>query len=216
MKITYASWNIRDGGTGNGSDSRLRRQVSLLAALSPTVVGLQECKDRDRNYHRTFHLAENLPGMQGFLVRSAHDGCHLAMFIRPGAGMRVIEQRHEHGQPYWHAVARLVVETDGEPDPLQLASIHLAPGSPALREIEGEALSLLIKGLESVVAGDCNAVGAEDPQPSGAGLRMQRKPDRRAAEGGGRAQLQPLVSDGRLTASGRQAARFLFHRQAGW
>lgn len=68
MKLTYAIWNTLAGGTDAGSDARLRRQMALLASFSPTVVGLQECKYRDWDYFRTFHLAEELLGMRGFLA----------------------------------------------------------------------------------------------------------------------------------------------------
>ena len=39
MKLTYAIRNTLAGGTDAGSDVRLRRQMALLASLSPTVVG---------------------------------------------------------------------------------------------------------------------------------------------------------------------------------
>jgi hypothetical protein len=65
--LTCAIWNTLAGGTDVGSDARLRRQMAVLASLGPLVVGLQECKDWDRDNFRAFHLAEQLLGMRGFL-----------------------------------------------------------------------------------------------------------------------------------------------------
>ena len=164
MKLTYAIWNTLGGGTDADSDARLRRQMALLASFSPSAVGLQECKYWDRDYYRTFHLAEQLLGMRGFLSPSAHHGCHLAIFVREDVGLRVTEQRHEHGHPYWHGAARIVVHADGHPGPLQLASVHLAPSNPA------------------IIGGDFNALPASDPGPPAAEGRLRRKLDRGPAE----------------------------------
>jgi endonuclease/exonuclease/phosphatase family metal-dependent hydrolase len=186
MKLTYATWNILDGGTDIGSnasdDTRLRRQMTLLASYSPSVVALQECKYWDRDYLRTFHLVEQLLGMRGFLSPSAHDGCHLAVFIRDNAGLHVIEQRHQHGHPYWHGAARIVVTGHGLPGGrLQLASIHLAPSSPTIRLAEAEALALTAKDLPAIIGGDFNALPATGPEPANAEGRQRRKLDRSPA-----------------------------------
>ncbi|TDC75529.1 endonuclease/exonuclease/phosphatase family protein [Actinomadura sp. 7K507] len=182
MKLTFAIWNTLDGGSDTGSDARLRRQMALLATFAPTVVGLQECKHWDRDYFRTFHLAEQLLGMRGFLRPSAHHGCHLAIFIREDAGLTVIEQRHEYGHPYWHGAARIVVQADGHPPPVQLASIHLAPSSPVIRLAEAEALGLIAKEHPAIIGGDFNALPARDPEPRRVEGRSRRKLDRRPAQ----------------------------------
>jgi endonuclease/exonuclease/phosphatase family metal-dependent hydrolase len=178
--VRFVTWNLLNGGLDSGADTRLRRQLSALAALEPTVVALQECKNWDRDYHRVFHRAEQFLGMRGYLSPSGHHGCHLAIFIREGAGLQVIEQRHEHGHPWWHGVARVVVAADGYLQPLHLASVHLAPSSPAIRLAEAEAFGLL--AAASVIAGgDWNALPAADPEPSAATGRQRRKLDRGAA-----------------------------------
>ncbi|WP_131740981.1 endonuclease/exonuclease/phosphatase family protein [Actinomadura roseirufa] len=182
MKLTYAIWNLLEGGIDGGSDARLRRQMTLLASYSPTAVGLQECTYWDRNHFRTFHLVEQLLGMRGFLRPSAHHGCHLAIFVREDDGLKVIEQRHEHGHPYWHGVARIVVQTDGQPYPLQLASIHLAPSSPVIRLAEAEALGLIAKEYPAIIGGDFNALPVGDPVPHAPAGRSRRKLDRRPAQ----------------------------------
>jgi endonuclease/exonuclease/phosphatase family metal-dependent hydrolase len=179
MKLTYATWNTHSGGIDDGSDSRLRRQMALLASLSPAAVALQECKHWDQ----ALHLAERLLGMRGFLARSAHHGCHLAVFIREEAGLRVTEQRHEHGNEWWHGVACVLVEAEGFPQPLQLASCHLAPSSPARRLAEAEAFALVAERGPLIAGGDWNALPAGDQEPPGQdGGKRRRKLDRGPAE----------------------------------
>lgn len=183
MNLTFVTWNIRSGGIDDGRDERLRRQMELLAGLGPSVVALQECKNWDLPNFRAFHLAERLLGLRGYLGRSAHHGCHLAVFIRESAGLRVTEQRHEHGDPWWHGVACVVVEAAGLPRPLQLSSCHLAPASPARRLAEAESFALIQDRGLLIAGGDWNALPAGDPEPqSPAAGRWRRKLDRGAAE----------------------------------
>ena len=183
MTLTFATWNILSGGIDGGSDERLRRQMKLLAGLGPSVVALQECKDWDLGNFRTFHLAERLLGLHGYLGRSSHHGCHLAVFIRESAGLRVIEQRHEHGDPWWHGVACVLVEAEGLRQPLQLASCHLAPSSPARRLAEAESFALVAERGTLIAGGDWNALPVSDPEPPGTVKgRRRRKLDRGAAE----------------------------------
>lgn len=183
MDLTFVSWNILSGGIDGGSDVRLRRQMTLLSALNPSVVTLQECKDWDLGNFRLLHLTERLLGMRGFLSPSRHHGCHLAVFIREDAGLRVVEQRHEHGDEWWHAVACIQVEVQDIPWPLQLASCHLAPSSPTRRLAEAESFALVAERGPLIAGGDWNALPAGDPEPPGPVSRKHcRKLDRRAAE----------------------------------
>jgi endonuclease/exonuclease/phosphatase family metal-dependent hydrolase len=182
MKLTCATWNIATGSTGPGSGARLRRRMAVLAALAPSVAALQECTRWDRDHYRALHLAEHLLGMRGYLSTSPHDGCHLAVFVRDRAGLRVTEQRHENQYPYWHGAARVVVTADGYPHPLQLASVHLAPSSPAIRLAEAEAFALVAGKWPVIAGGDWNALPAHDPEPGTVPGRQQRKLDRRAAQ----------------------------------
>jgi hypothetical protein len=84
--LTAATWNLMGGGIDNGSDVRLRRQLTLLADLD--LAALQECKRRADDDSALLHLAEEQLGMTGFLAESAHHGCHLAVFVRESAGSR--------------------------------------------------------------------------------------------------------------------------------
>jgi endonuclease/exonuclease/phosphatase family metal-dependent hydrolase len=182
MKFSFATWNLK-GGPDSEDDARLRRQMALLAARGLSVAAVQECKDWERGNLRTFHLAERLLGMRGFLSESAHHGCHLAVFVREGAGLRVLEQRHERGNEWWHGVACVLVEVEGLSQPLQLASCHLAPSSPERRLAEAEAFALVTERGLTVAGGDWNALPAGDPEPTGPVTgKHRRKLDRRAAQ----------------------------------
>ena len=180
--LTFATWNIK-GGVDGGDDGRLHRQMALLAGLGLSAAAIQECKDWDLGNFRTLHLAERLLGMRGFLSPSAHHGCHLAVFVRESAGLRVVEQRHERGNEWWHGVACVLVEADGFSQPLQLASCHLAPSSPARRLAEAESFALVAERGPLIAGGDWNALPASDPEPPGPVTgKHRRKLDRRAAE----------------------------------
>lgn len=183
MKLTLATWNIKAGGTDAGNTARLHRQMALLAGLGLSAAALQECKYWNKENYRTFHMAERLLGMRGFLSQSAHHGCHLAVFIRESAGLRVLEQRHERGNEWWHGVACVLVQTEGFPRPLQLASCHLAPSSPLRRLAEAEAFALVAERGPLIAGGDWNALPAGDPEPPEPVTgKHRRKLDRRAAE----------------------------------
>jgi exodeoxyribonuclease-3 len=154
-----------------------------MAGLGPSVVVFQECKHWDGDDYGTFHAAERLLGMRGLLAPSAHHGCHLAVFIRGDAGLRVVKQRNEHGDEWWHGIVCMVVEADGFPWPLQLASCHLAPSSPERRLEEAQAFALIAKRGTLIAGGDWNALPASDPEPPGPVTgEHRRKLDRRAAE----------------------------------
>jgi endonuclease/exonuclease/phosphatase family metal-dependent hydrolase len=182
VKLTFVTWNLLRGGVDAGSNARLRRQLAVVSGVRPAVAALQECRYWDQEYFRTFYLAEQLLQMRGFLSLSAHHGCHLAVFIREEAGLRVTEQRHEQGYPYWHGAARIVVEAQGFPQPLQLASVQLAPSSPAIRLAEAEAFTMIVKAGPVIAGGDWNALPAGDPEPPGSVEgRSRRKADRRPA-----------------------------------
>lgn len=183
-QLVFGSYNLENGGIDNGRDDRLRRQLALLAAAGADVWALQECNGwRDAGY-RAFHLAERVLGMRGFLARSGHHGCDVAVFVRESAGIRITGQRHEEGPPYWHAVARVDAEADGF-GPLHLASAHLAPSSAKLREVEAEALALIARVVPVIIGGDWNAAPAADPGPDTSGVspgKARRKLDRTAAQ----------------------------------
>jgi endonuclease/exonuclease/phosphatase family metal-dependent hydrolase len=178
-QLISATWNLLEGGLDGGSDARLRRQMAVLEAAQPDVVALQEMTGWDRDGETLVHRAESLlGGMRG----SAH-GCHLGVFVREAAGLRVIRKRHEERLPYWHAVACVETEVEGF-GRLLLASAHLAPSSPAWRQGEAEAFKLIAQCGSLIAGGDWNAVPAGDPQPNPRGKdaeHIRRKLDRAPA-----------------------------------
>ena len=163
--FTFGSYNLLAGGFDDGRDDRLRHQLVLLADVGADAWAFQECAGwRAAGCRALFH-AEQILGLRGFLVPSSHHGCDLAVFVRESAGLRVIAERHEQGHPYWHAVARLVVQTPWPGRPLHLVSAHLAPSSPTIRLAEAEALALIAKDGLVIAGGDWNALPACDPEP---------------------------------------------------
>jgi endonuclease/exonuclease/phosphatase family metal-dependent hydrolase len=183
MEFTFGSYNLEHGGIdGGGRDVRLVAQLEMLAAVNADVWAFQECNGWADDGYGYLHFAENVLGMRGFLARSNHHGCDLAVFIREASGIKVNAQRHEEGPPYWHAVARVEVIID---DLLySMVSAHLAPSSPALRLIEAEAFALIAREGTVIAGGDWNAVPAADPEPDTSRTspgKARRKLDRSAA-----------------------------------
>jgi endonuclease/exonuclease/phosphatase family metal-dependent hydrolase len=167
-QLTFGSYNLQNGGLDErGRDGRLIQQLEMLASAGADVWALQECKGWAADGNRYLHFAEQLLGMRGFMARSSHHGCDLAVLIRQSSGIRVISARHEERPPYWHAVARVDVLIDGMV--YSLVSAHLAPSSPAVRLTEAEAFALIAKEGTVIAGGDWNAVPASDPAPPGAG-----------------------------------------------
>ncbi|MEV4096275.1 endonuclease/exonuclease/phosphatase family protein [Streptosporangium saharense] len=160
--MRVVTFNLCNGGIDNGNDTRLRRQLDRLAGLDADVIALQEAKHwaepNTRLFHggQPFHLAKRTLGMDGFLVPSEHDGCHLALFVRTGR-VQVLQEKHTVGAPYWHAVGHLRALVDGRVT--SFVNVHSAPSTPRLREIEAESLALKVrKGEPVIMMGDWNAV----------------------------------------------------------
>jgi endonuclease/exonuclease/phosphatase family metal-dependent hydrolase len=185
-QLTFGSYNLDNGGLDEDGrrDTRFARQMEMLAEAKADVWAFQECKGWAKDGYGYLHFAERMLGMRGFLAKSGHHGCDLAIFIRESTGITVSAQRHEEGPPYWHAVARVEVVIGDLP--YSLISAHLAPSSPALRRIEAEAFALIAREGTLIAGGDWNAVPADDPDPPAAdgasAGRAGRKLDRSAAQ----------------------------------
>ena len=144
--FTFGSYNWQGGGIDDEPEGRLQRQLVLLSDVRADAWVFQGCSGWRDSGRRTLFLAEQILGLRGFLTPSPHPGGDLAVFVRESAGLRVIAERHEHGYPFWHAVARLVVATPWPGTTFHLVSAHLAPTSPAIRLAESEALAMVAKG----------------------------------------------------------------------
>ena len=164
-EFTFGSYSLLNGGLDDGRDDRLRHQLTVLADLGADAWAFQDCSGWRAAGYRALFTAERILGLRGFLVPSAHHGCDLAVFVREPAGLRVLAERDETGHPYWHAIARLAVETPWPGCLLHLVSAHLAPSSPAIRLAEAEALALIAKDGLVIAGGDWGAMPAADPEP---------------------------------------------------
>jgi endonuclease/exonuclease/phosphatase family metal-dependent hydrolase len=183
-EFIFGSYNLLNGGFDGGRDDRLRHQFTVLADLGADAWAFQECSGWRAAGCRALFTAERILGLRGFLVPSSHHGCDLAVFVRESAGLRVVAERHETGHPYWHAVARLVVEAPWPGCLLHLVSAHLAPSSPAIRLAEAEALALIAKDGLVIAGGGWGAMPATDPEPLLDGIgpgHARRELDRSAA-----------------------------------
>lgn len=183
-EFTFGSYSLLNGGLDDGRDDRLRHQLTLLADLGADTWAFQDCSGWRAAGGRALFTAEGILGMRGFLVPSSHHGCDLALFVRESSGLRVLAERHEMGNPYWHAVARLVVEAPWPGCLLHLVSAHLAPSSPVIRLAEAEALALIAKDGLVIAGGGWSAMPAVDPEPPLDGIdpgRARRTLDRSAA-----------------------------------
>ena len=182
--FTFGSYNWQGSDFDDEQDRRLRRQLVLLSDARADAWAFQGCSGWGDCGGETLFLAEQLLGLRGFLALASHHGGDLAVFVREPAGLRVTAERHEHGYPFWHAAARLVVATPWPGTTFQLVSAHLAPSSPTIRLAEAEALAVIAQEGFVIAGGSWNALSASDPEPSLDGIQHghgRRVLDRSAA-----------------------------------
>jgi hypothetical protein len=182
--FTFGSYSWQGGGFDDEQEGRLQSQLVLLSDVRADAWVFQGCSGWRDSGGRTLFLAEQILGLRGFLTSSPHQGGDLAVFVRESAGLRVIAERHEHGYPFWHAVARLVVATPWPGTTFHLVSAHLAPTSPTIRLAEAEALAMVAKDGFVIAGGSWNALSVTDPEPSLNGIEPghgRRVLDRSAA-----------------------------------
>lgn len=164
MRLTVGTYNLQNGGDGG----RLGDQLDLLAVQEPDLLAIQEAKHWDRDGRKMLHWAADALGMTfRDLVTSNHHGCHLALFVRERDGLRVVQERHDPGPPFWHALGVVELQIPGRERPLFFINAHLAPGNPDLRTIEAQTLKLF-RGRDVILAGDINGVAlGEKPSTEG-------------------------------------------------
>jgi endonuclease/exonuclease/phosphatase family metal-dependent hydrolase len=184
VRLTVASWNLKDGGLDHGDDARLRRQLDVMAGRGDVDVWLlQEAKGWSARGNLLLHrAADRLQMPARFLIPSGHHGCDLAMLVRERPGLRVVQERHDRAAPWWHALGHLELEVDGID--LHVLNVHLAPSAPSLREAEAEVFGLF-RTWRVIAGGDFNALPATGPVPDLAAIpesdKVHRKLDQRAA-----------------------------------
>ncbi len=164
--FTFGSYNWQGGAFGDEQEGLLSRQLVLLADARADAWVFQGCSGWRDSGGRMLFRAEQLLGLRGFLAPSSRHGGDLAVFVREAACLRVTAERHEHGCPFWHAAACLVVATPWPGTSFQLVSADLAPTSPTIRLAEAEALAIIAKDGPVIAGGSWNALSAADPEPS--------------------------------------------------
>lgn len=127
------SWNILNGGSDGGDTTRWHAQAELVGELAPDVLLVQEVRGFDADGGRGLHEAEAQLGLRGLLAPAHRTGQHTAVFCAPHLQVRSFTPDTQH---FHHALALVTVAVPGLPSPLQLASMHLSPLSPALRSAE--------------------------------------------------------------------------------
>lgn len=179
MELTVVSANLHDYTPGEANTARRRRQRALLVALRPDVLCVQEFLVRaDTRYDADLvtefaQLCEQL-GMDGRLG-FARSHCHVAVLWRPEF---TIEHWRDYGHwPYHHNVGIAQLDV-GANQPLQVASGHFSPFSPAQRDHEATLLGAVAPDRGWMIAGlDVNSIGedpAYDPEPYEAQTPGQR------------------------------------------
>ena len=157
------SWNILNGGADGGDVRRWQVQAGLIRELEPDVLLLQEARGFSADGGARLFAAEADLGMRGLLAVAPHTGQHTAVFLRPPLRPVRFEPDPVH---FHHALALASVEVPGLAAPIQLASMHLSPLSPALRAGEvGWLAALAAPGALSLLAGDANSLAPGDPEP---------------------------------------------------
>lgn len=180
--VRVGTWNLLNGGLDAGDDARLWQQMELLSGQDLDLLGTQEANWGTRNtlLHETAHWL----GMTArFRIRSNHHGCDLVIMVRERDGLRVLEERHDTGGTWWHALGnvRLILDGIGQ---VEFLNTHLAPSQPGRREHEAEAFALF-KHRPAIAVGDFNAVAASWDDPDTTGIdpaHAMAKTDRRAAQ----------------------------------
>lgn len=176
------NWQGRNFDDEQDRDEALQRQLATLADRRADAWAFQGCSRWSLDGGRLLFQAEQILGLRGFLARSRRSADETAVFVRESGGIRVIAERHEHGHPFWHAIARLAVATPWPGVTFHLVSVHLAPTSPAIRLAEAEALAAIVEEGLMLAGGSWNAFSAADPEPSPAETGYDRRVlDRSAA-----------------------------------
>ncbi|RKS68115.1 endonuclease/exonuclease/phosphatase family metal-dependent hydrolase [Actinomadura pelletieri DSM 43383] len=182
-ELRLAYWNLHEGGLDGENDERLQQAVQILGAEDLDVVCLGEARWSERGNptgNRRLHQVARELGMTGrYLVPSKYYRCDMAIFLKEDK-LQLVEERHEHGMPWFHALARLETVVDGF-GRLDLVFNHFAPSMPTIRALEAEAFKLLGK-VPVIAAGDYNAVAEhDDVDPEAFKADKEHKLDRRPA-----------------------------------
>ncbi|MGC0423230.1 endonuclease/exonuclease/phosphatase family protein [Embleya sp. AB8] len=160
--LRVGTYNLFEGG-----GPRLPAQLAMLRAMDLDLVALQEVKDGDRDDHALECLIANELGMQSALARSASGRCHLMLAWKPDKLTRVNYTADAAEGAFHHALQRVEFVVPATGEPLTVLNTHLAPSSDD-DDRDGEARWLTeyaTPGQCTLLLGDLNTIGANDPDP---------------------------------------------------
>ncbi|MFF9478083.1 endonuclease/exonuclease/phosphatase family protein [Streptomyces sp. NPDC014733] len=158
--LRVGTYNIRDGGAPDSQD--FERQLALVAGLD--ILGIQEAKDWDRDRQRRLRHTASALGMEPLLTPSASHGCHLLLLIRTPRVQIIEHTPNIAPADFHHAASRTLIEADGHR--ITVLHTHLNPASPDMRLAEtGWLTEYAEQGRRSLLIGDLNTVGPDDPEP---------------------------------------------------
>lgn len=161
--LRVATYNLLNGGHDGDDPRRLYEALEVLREASADVVMLQEARGFDRDGARLLFEVERQLGLRGQLALAPHTGQNTAVFLAPRIELHsfTVDAVHFH-----HAAAFAAVAVPGLTPELTLASVHLSPISPSARLAEaGHLAGLGAPDRWTIVAGDCNSPGPQDPEP---------------------------------------------------
>jgi hypothetical protein len=173
-------YNIRGerAPAGTLSDRHIE-QFERIARWRPHFLAVQEGRFLRENYKRGLYLAEHITGLRAIPLASSHHDCDLITFLRPD--IQILEERHERGHPYWHALNRVRVRIAGRD--LDVLNYHAPPSAESLRAAEAETFALLVKKEEGgnelplrIMAADFNCVPADHPETDRSDGKFNRVP----------------------------------------
>ncbi|WP_399094035.1 endonuclease/exonuclease/phosphatase family protein [Streptomyces sp. BBFR2] len=159
--LRVGTYNIRDGGAPDSQD--FARQLDLVAGLD--ILGIQEAKHWNRDRERRLHDAARALGMRPLLTPSANHGCHLLLLVR-APRVRIVEHTPTIAAgTFHHAASRTLIEVDDRYR-ITVLHTHLNPFSPDMRLAEtGWLTEYAEEGRRTLLLGDLNTIGADDPDP---------------------------------------------------
>lgn len=197
-KIKVMSANVKAGGVGRDRKeaSRFDKQLALLAAEKPDVLGIQEGLFYD-DTERLGLIQQRLEMSYAYVARGSSD-MRTAVFVRDP--YKIVYGPHPNDAPLtidhlWrHAAVRVIVETP-EGVRITFGSAHMSVGSPSARLLEAESLTTFFNageegdGTLACIMIDTNTADGDTLIPISARrtssllcYRQSNRPDRRALE----------------------------------
>ncbi|MFC4054084.1 hypothetical protein ACFOY4_30700 [Actinomadura syzygii] len=196
--LRVATYNLHAGGLDGDDpehfsrdDSRLRRQVELLASLNLDLIGLQDASWGMFGDNRLDNVAADLGMSWRFLGRSNFYGCNLATLIRRGDKISVGDRDVTHltGPPFAHGLTHVTLTIAGHPRPVHVLVGHCAPSSATIRLAEAETATAH-RHDDLIYLADFNAAAVDDdPDTTGidnatAGSKLDKRPAETLAAAG--------------------------------